>query len=98
MGQSLADLALVVKPALTVLDAVRILVRNGPSGGNLDDVKRLDTVVAGTDMVAIDAYGTTLFGFKPDYLETVAIGAQNGLGVADLSKLKIAEVKVGAGG
>ena len=93
MGQSLSDLALVVKPAFTLLDAVRILVRNGPGGGSLDDVKRLDTVVASTDMVAVDAYASTLFGFRTDYLETVLTGEKNGLGTADLTKLKIAEVK-----
>ena len=93
MGQNLSDLALVVKPAFTLLDAVRILVRNGPGGGSLDDVKRLDTVVASTDMVAVDAYASTLFGFRTDHLETVLTGEKNGLGTADLTKLKIAEVK-----
>ncbi len=90
--QALCDLALVVKPTLSVVDAVRILTRNGPGGGSLDDVKQLDTVLASADMVALDAYASTLFGFKPDYLETVKAGEKSGLGTADLSKLKIAEV------
>lgn len=95
LGQSLSDLATVVKPTFTLLDAVRILTRNGPGGGSLDYVKRLDTVVASTDMVAIDAYSASFFDVKPDSLETVRTGQANGLGTSDLSKLKIAEVKRG---
>jgi uncharacterized protein (DUF362 family) len=45
LGQRLADLASRVRPALTVVDAVRILTANGPTGGNLNDVKKLDTVI-----------------------------------------------------
>ena len=52
IDECLVDLSFAIKPTLTVLDAVRILVRNGPQGGNPADVKKLDTVVAGTDQVA----------------------------------------------
>jgi uncharacterized protein (DUF362 family) len=53
MGENLVDMARFMKPSLTVLDAVRILTANGPTGGSLKDVRRLDTVIAGTDMVAM---------------------------------------------
>jgi uncharacterized protein (DUF362 family) len=92
LGQYLADLLLAVKPTFTLVDAVRILTANGPGGGSLDYVKRLDTVVASTDIVAVDAYSTTLFDLAPDALETVRTGVKNGLGSADLAKLRIAEV------
>ncbi|HEX7975249.1 MAG TPA: DUF362 domain-containing protein, partial [Anaerolineales bacterium] len=49
LGERLADLASLVKPTLTVVDAVRILLRNGPTGGNLKDVKQLDTLIASPD-------------------------------------------------
>ena len=62
--QRIADLVSRVKPALTVVDAVRILMDNGPTGGNLNDVKQLNTVIASADIVAADAYGASLFGFK----------------------------------
>ena len=48
-----------------VLDAVRILTANGPTGGNLADVKRKDMVAAGVDQVAVDAFGATLLGYRP---------------------------------
>jgi uncharacterized protein (DUF362 family) len=60
--QRIADLVSRVKPALTVLDAVRVLVRYGPTGGSLDYVELHNTVIASADIVAVDAYGATLFG------------------------------------
>ena len=92
MGQRLADLAARVRPALIVVDAVRILTANGPTGGDLADVKQLDTVIASADIVAADAYGATLFGLQPDDLDYVRAGAAMGLGRSDLGNMVIAEV------
>ncbi len=94
IDENLVDLARFVKPALTVLDAVRILTANGPQGGDLRDVRKLDTVIAGVDQVAVDAYGATLFGLKGANLGYVKKGAAAGLGVMDLGKLKIKKVTV----
>ena len=66
LHQRIADLASRVRPTLTIVDAVRILVANGPTGGDLKDVRKLDTIIAGTDIVAVDSYATSLFGLKPD--------------------------------
>ena len=94
IDESLVDIARVIRPSLIVLDAVRILVDNGPQGGSLADVRRLDTVIAGTDQVAVDAFGTTLFGMKADTLDCVRIGHRAGLGNMDLSRLLIKRVRV----
>jgi uncharacterized protein (DUF362 family) len=94
LGQAIADLNTLVKPDLTVVDCVRILTANGPSGGRLGDVKKLDTVVASADIVAADSYTATLFGLKPNDLDYVRIGAAMGLGRSDLSKLKVQEFSV----
>ncbi len=94
LGESLADIALVIKPTLTVLDAVRILTDNGPQGGDLKDVKKLDTVVVGIDQVAIDSFGATLFGMKGSDLSYVKAAASAGIGTMDLSKLKIKTLNV----
>ena len=93
IDESLIDLALVLKPTLTVLDAVRILTKNGPQGGNLGDVKKLDTVIAGVDQVAVDAYGATLFGMNGADIGYIAAGAKRGIGVMDLAKLGIKKVE-----
>jgi uncharacterized protein (DUF362 family) len=94
LDESLVDVSRVIKPTLIVLDAVRILTANGPQGGSLDDVRELNTVIAGTDQVAVDAYGATLFGLTGADLGYVRIGHQSGLGTMDLSKLVIRKVVV----
>ena len=94
IDESLVDLAKAIKPTLTILDAVRILTANGPTGGSLSDVKQLNLIAVGTDQVAIDSFGATLFGFKGSDLGYVRLGAKAGLGVMDLSKLKIKKVRV----
>ena len=95
LGQRLADLASRVRPALTVVDAVRMLMRNGPTGGSLDDVKQADTLIVSQDIVAADSYAATLFELKPEDLAYVRAGAQMGLGRSDLDSLKIEELTVG---
>jgi len=57
-------------------------------------VKKIDTIIAGVDQVAIDAYGATLFGMKGSDLGYVRIAAEHKFGVMDLSKLKIKKMKV----
>lgn len=89
MHQRIADLNLVIRPKLTIVDATRILLRNGPTGGNIADVKVLDTLIASADPIAADAFATTLFGMKPEELASTVAGAKLGLGEMDLSKVKI---------
>jgi len=91
-GKLLTDLAGKIKPQLTVIDAVRILTNNGPTGGNLADVTKLDTVIASPDIVASDSYAATLFGLQPSDLDYVRVGAENGLGRSDLENLNIKEI------
>ena len=88
---NIVDLTAFFKPTLTVLDAVRILTANGPQGGNLRDVETLNTVLASTDPVAIDAYGATLFDMTGDDLGYVRVAYERGLGEMDLSKVDIIE-------
>lgn len=94
IDESLVDLAAFVKPSLVVMDAVRILTANGPQGGDLADVKRLDTVAVCADQVAADAFGATLFGLKPNDLGCVQLGQQAGLGRMNLEKLNIRTIEL----
>jgi uncharacterized protein (DUF362 family) len=92
IGQRLADLNTVVRPTLTVIDATRILLRNGPGGGNLADVKTLDTLLASADPVAADAYATTLFDLKPEEISSTCAAYKAGLGEMDLQKVRVLRV------
>lgn len=94
LDESLADIAMFIKPTLTILDAVRILTANGPQGGSLDDVKRLDTVVVGVDQVAVDSFGATLFGMKGSDLGYISIADKRGIGTMDITKLKIKKIDI----
>lgn len=96
LGQRLADLTSRIRPALTIVDAVRILRDNGPAGGNLNDVQKLDTLIASPDIVAADSYAATLFGLKPEHLSYITAGTAMGLGRSDLGGMKIEEITLGA--
>lgn len=94
LGQRAADLASLVRPTLTVVDAVRILVRGGPTGGSLNNVKETNTVVASHDFVAADAYAATLFDMSGADIAYVEAAADMGLGTLDLDSVKVEEVSV----
>jgi len=89
LDQAMIDLAAFFKPCLTVLDAYRILIRNGPQGGRLSDTKLHKTVVAGVDYVAVDALGTTFFDINPHDMPYLRLAHQKGHGEINLDKLKI---------
>jgi uncharacterized protein (DUF362 family) len=92
LGQRLADLTSLLRPELTVVDAVRILINHGPTGGSLEDVKLMNTVIASHDIVAADAYTTTLFGLTGVDIPAIRAGAEMGLGVMDLKNVKVVEI------
>ncbi len=96
LAQRLPDLTSRVRPALTVIDAVRILMANGPTGGSLADVKELNTLVISPDIVAADGYAATLFGLQPETLGYLPVAAAMGLGRTDLLDLRIEEVNTDA--
>ena len=96
LGQRIADLSTLFKPKLTVVDAVRILMANGPTGGNLNDVQKLDTVIASADIVAADSFAATLFGKQPEDIPYIQAAAAMGLGRSDLENLKIEELVASA--
>jgi uncharacterized protein (DUF362 family) len=94
LHQSIADLNTLLKPNLTVLDAVRILTGNGPTGGSLSDVQQKDTVIASRDVVAVDSLATSLFGMKPEDLNYIRIATGMGIGRSDLQNLNIQVIQL----
>ncbi|MBF0273869.1 MAG: DUF362 domain-containing protein [Nitrospinae bacterium] len=89
---SVVDLARAFKPTLTVMDASRILMQGGPTGGNLNDVKTTNMIIAGTDEVAIDAYSSTLLGYKHDEIEFIRMAKENNLGTYNLNEVRTDEI------
>lgn len=89
---SIADLATFMRPTLTVVDGMRVLLRNGPQGGNVDDTRKMNTVLATVDQVAADAYGCTLIGQRPESLPYLRMGEERRLGTTRWQDLRPREV------
>lgn len=88
--QSLVDLANFMLPTLTIMDCYRILLRNGPTGGNLEDVALKKTIVAGTDPVALDAWvAKAYWNLDPEHLPYLGMAANRGLGTVDFDTLPV---------
>ena len=94
LHQRIADIVSLVRPTLTVVDAVRTLMAHGPTGGNLDDVRLTNTVIASHDIVAADAYAATLFDLTGSDVAYVKAAADMGLGTLDLDGVKVVEIAV----
>jgi uncharacterized protein (DUF362 family) len=94
IDRKLPELTKFINPDLTVIDAYRILLRNGPSGGNLRDVKKMKTVIAGTDPVLADSYAATLFDMDPKEIGHIRQGETYGLGTTDIAKAAIKKITI----
>ncbi len=95
LDQRIADLSTVIKPTLNIIDAVRVLTKNGPTGGSLDFVQQANTIIVSHDPVAADGYATQLFfKKKPEDIGYIKFGAEMGLGRYDFNNLRIKEMSV----
>jgi uncharacterized protein (DUF362 family) len=92
--RAIAELAALMRPTLTIVDASRVLQENGPAGGNLTDVKPVRTIAAGIDPVAVDAWALQLF---PSQAPPASLGyaAALGLGRVDYAALSPEDITVG---
>jgi len=94
INTSIADLASAIRPTLTVMDATRVLKRNGPTGGNISDVSIENTVVAGVDLVAIESYGLRFLDLKVEDIPFITMADKRGIGISDWRSLNVAEIDV----
>ncbi len=94
LAQRIADLLSLIRPTLTVIDAYRVLMDHGPTGGSLNDVRQANTIIASHDVIAADAWGAKLFDLTGADVPYVKIGAEMGLGTLDLAAVKVEEVNV----
>jgi len=80
IDMSIADLSDYFRPTLIIVDATRVMTRNGPVGGRLSDVEIRDTVMAATDQIAADSFACGFLGLKPSDLKYLVYGESRGLG------------------
>jgi len=87
--ESIVDLTAFAKPTLTVMDAYRVLVRNGPTGGDVDDVEAKRTIVASVDPVAVDAYAAQAWwNLAAPRVRYLRLAEERGLGKMDFASLR----------
>ena len=84
---TIVDLAQFFNPTLTLIDGIRIMTRNGPSGGSTSDVAQKNTLILSNDPVAADARAAGWFGRKPEQIGFIKLGQKWGLGTYDFQKL-----------
>ncbi|NWK54399.1 DUF362 domain-containing protein [Verrucomicrobiaceae bacterium N1E253] len=97
LDQCIADMCFAPRvPDLNIVDAYRILRKNGPQGKAEEDGELAKYLMIGKDMVALDAASAKLYGKKPEELGFVKIADKMGAGHADLSKVKIKRITIDA--
>ncbi len=90
LSQCIADVNLLRKPELCVVDATEFVTTNGPGGPG--EIKQAHKVVAGANPVSVDAYCATLLGLIPGDVSMIRFASEHGLGEIDMKKLNVKEV------
>jgi len=92
--QTIVDLAQFFKPTVTLIDATRIMIANGPSGGRTSDVSAANRLILSNDQVAADASAAGLFGLQPEDIGFIRLGQKWGLGTHQVQKLSRQKVVI----
>jgi len=94
LHQCIADMVAYRKPDLNIVDAYRVMRRNGPKGVSVSDATLERTQILSADIVAADAAAARVFGLEPQTVAHIRIGDAMGFGVMDTSKLNISRIRV----
>lgn len=89
------ELSMLLRPTFVILDGTATMMRNGPTGGSLSDLKDTNTMIVSTDPVAADAYGATLLGRTLDELVFIRKAEEEGAGTSDYKSLNPQIVSTG---
>lgn len=94
LQQCIADFTTWCKPTLNVVDAYRVMMKNGPRGVSDKDVVTYKTQIISTDIVAADAAAARVFGSDPEQIGHIKIAGDMGVGNYKLSELNINRIKL----
>ncbi|MCJ7525813.1 MAG: DUF362 domain-containing protein [Candidatus Aminicenantes bacterium] len=94
MGENIAELAGGFPSHLVVVDAYRILLRNGPVGGRLSDVEMRKTVIVSTHIMHADVTAAVLFGKDPREVEFLQAAHAKKMGEIDITKIPVKSLTV----
>lgn len=94
LNRAIADFLAWRKPDLTIVDAYRIMKKNGPRGVSVADTALTKMLVISRDVVAADAASAKIFGTEPSEVEYIRLAAADGFGRLDLDKMNIQRLKM----
>jgi uncharacterized protein (DUF362 family) len=94
LHQCIADFATYRKPDLNIVDAYRVMTRNGPRGVSQADILMRKSLIVSTDMVAADAAAAKIFGAEPADIGHIKIAHEMGVGNMNLDELNIERLRV----
>ena len=89
MGGNIADLANGFKTHLTIVDAFRVMKRNGPVGGRLSDVELKKTVIASTNIMEVDVISASVFGSDPRQYSFIQEASRRKIGQMDINRIQL---------
>lgn len=90
----LIDIVSAILPTLTIIDAYRVLMDNGPVGGNLADVRLARTLIMSPCMVTADFLGLRLFDYSIQEVGHIQSAVSRGLNHFDVTALNLKQVSV----
>ncbi len=94
LNQCIADFAASRKPDLNIVDAYRVIKRNGPRGVSVEDVVTMKSQIISTDMVAVDTAACKLWGIDPTEVGHIGLAEKAGVGTTNLESLNIRRIKI----
>jgi uncharacterized protein (DUF362 family) len=89
IDETIVDLTSLANPGFTVVDAIMAMERFKTNRFGLGKPIRRNTIVAGANVVAVDAVCARLMGLNPDDIEFLTLAAHKGLGHIEGEQIKI---------
>ncbi|HNR88421.1 MAG TPA: DUF362 domain-containing protein [Spirochaetota bacterium] len=89
LHENIVDFTKAIPTGLVIIDALRVLLDNGPSGGSAKDIAEPRTILFGTNPVTMDAYATRFLNRQPSSVEHIRLAGREGMGVIDPAKMRI---------
>ncbi|MDD4559089.1 MAG: DUF362 domain-containing protein, partial [bacterium] len=85
-AELLVEIYSIRPPEIVIMDALKVMEGNGPSGGKL---RPLGVIIGGDNSVSVDAAGSMIMGRRPERIPLLREAYRRELGEIDLSKLAV---------
>lgn len=86
-AKKLVDIYEIVRPTLTIVDAIDVLEGNGPATGG--DLRHLGLIIVSADCVAIDSVLARIMNIMPQRIPVIKEARSRNLGNSELSSIEI---------